>query len=63
MAKKAFGKPRVLVVDDGTTYTEVIAERMPEVELVDPAPFGEMRRLIDGPSALKYLARGPGGSR
>lgn len=57
MARKGTDKPRVLVVDDGTTYTEVIAERMPEVNLVDPAPIGEMRRLIDGPSALKYLAK------
>jgi DNA-binding NtrC family response regulator len=57
VAKTVSGKPRVLVVDDGTTYTEVISSRMPEVILVDPGDLGESGRLADGPAALQFLAR------
>jgi two-component system nitrogen regulation response regulator GlnG len=49
------GKPRVLVIDDGLTYASVVAERMPEFELVRPKS-GELR-LPDGPAALEYLQR------
>ncbi len=56
MAKKELTKPRVLVVDDGTTYAEIIAARMPEVVLVDPSPLGAEHRIPDGKEALDYLA-------
>ena len=42
-------------MDDGEEYARLIAERMPEVELVEVAP-GEPR-AADGPSALAFLAR------
>lgn len=50
------GKPRVLVVDDGTVYSEIISRAMPEVILVDPSPFGCENRIKDGPDAIAYLA-------
>lgn len=56
MAKKEVAKPRVLVVDDGTTYAEIIAARMPEVVLVDPSPIGTEHRIKDGKDAIAYLA-------
>lgn len=46
-------RPRVVVVDDGVTYAQVVADRLPEVELVQPAA-GESR-LPDGPAALAFL--------
>ncbi len=49
-------KPRVLVVDDGTQYGEIIAAQMPEVTLVDPGRFGAERRIPNGPAALDFLA-------
>jgi DNA-binding NtrC family response regulator len=58
MAKRAVTeKPRVLVVDDGVTYAEIVAERMPEVVLVDPSPLGHDRRIKDGKDAVEYLSR------
>ena len=56
MAVKTSPKPNVLVVDDGTTYSEVIANNMPEVNLVDPVGYGEANRIADGPSTMKFLA-------
>ncbi|MCP4677682.1 MAG: sigma-54-dependent Fis family transcriptional regulator [Deltaproteobacteria bacterium] len=56
MDKTAVRKPRVLVVDDGTTYAEVIAQRMPEVQLVAPGALGSQGRLEDGPNALEFLS-------
>ncbi len=55
MDKPAVRGPRVLVVDDGTTYADVIVQRMPEVQLVDPGAKGSKGRLEDGPSALEFL--------
>ncbi len=55
MATRSTEKPRVLVVDDGTTYAAVIAEQMPEVTLVDPGSRGDTGRIPDGGGALAYL--------
>jgi DNA-binding NtrC family response regulator len=50
-------RPRILVIDDGEVYARVVAERMPEFELVRPhGPAGEPR-LADGPAALAYLEK------
>lgn len=46
-------KPRVLVIDDGLAYAQLIATQMPEVALVTTGYAG---RLPDGPSALAWLA-------
>ncbi len=48
-------KPRVLVIDDGTTYADVIAQ-MPEFDLVDPQVDAQIPCLKDGPDALTFLA-------
>ncbi len=45
-------KPRVLVIDDGLAYTQLIATQMPEVSLVTTHYAG---RLPDGPAALDWL--------
>ena len=47
-------KPQVLVVDDGESYAALVAERMPEVDLVCPEGDGSLR-LEDGPAALSFL--------
>ena len=57
MARKVVGNPRVLVVDDGNTYIEVISKRMPEVALVDPGAFGDRGRITNGPATLRFLAK------
>lgn len=57
MTEKETSKPRVLVVDDGTTYAEIIAARMPEVTPTDPSPIGEDGRIKDGKDALLYLSK------
>ena len=57
MGKRVPEKPRVLVVDDGTTYSEVISKRMTEVSLVDPGAYGDAGRIMNGPSALAYLSK------
>ncbi len=49
-------KPQVLVVDDGESYAALVAERMPEVDLVRPGGAASLR-LEDGPSALSFLER------
>ncbi|MCK9463329.1 MAG: sigma 54-interacting transcriptional regulator [Proteobacteria bacterium] len=48
-------KPRVLVVDDGTTYAAAIGARMPELELVRPHGADGPPCLGDGPEALAFL--------
>jgi DNA-binding NtrC family response regulator len=50
-------KPRVLVVDDGLTYAEVISGQMPEFDLVDPGQFGSDGRIEDGVRALEFLKK------
>ena len=50
--------PRVLVIDDGFAYAELVEAQMPEFALIDPAGFnGEHggKCLPDGPSALAFL--------
>jgi two-component system nitrogen regulation response regulator GlnG len=49
-------KPRVLVIDDGESYAEIIATRMPELRLVPLAPPHTGGRISDGPAAIEYLA-------
>jgi two-component system nitrogen regulation response regulator GlnG len=53
-------KPRLLIVDDGSTYARVVHERMPEVEIVHPDDDADPRCLRDGPSALEFLERSAG---
>jgi DNA-binding NtrC family response regulator len=51
-------RPRVLVIDDGESYAQVVREQLPELELLEPA--GSLAgRFVDGPSALAYLKRHP----
>ena len=48
-------RPRLLVVDDGLEYSRIVAEQLPEFELISPSGEGEPPRLGDGPSALRFL--------
>lgn len=48
-------KPRILVIDDGTTYAAAIEARMPELSLVRPAGPEGPPCLGDGPAALDFL--------
>lgn len=54
-------RPRILVIDDGEDYARLVAERLPEVDLVRPGGAGG-DRLPDGPAALDWLAAHPGGA-
>jgi two-component system nitrogen regulation response regulator GlnG len=47
----------VLVIDDGVAYAQVIAEQMPEFDLVRPAGEKGAPCLQDGPEAITYLER------
>lgn len=49
-------KPRVLVIDDGETFAQVVGERLDELELVRPDGAA---RLVDGPAALAWLDAHP----
>ncbi|MBW2277189.1 MAG: sigma-54-dependent Fis family transcriptional regulator [Deltaproteobacteria bacterium] len=53
-------KPKVLVIDDGISYAKVIADRMPEFDLVRPAGDKGAPCLQDGPEAIEYLERSAG---
>jgi len=48
-------KPQLLVIDDGLTYSEVVAERMPEFELVRGGEPEAAPRIPDGPAAIDFL--------
>ncbi len=50
-------KPQLLVVDDGEVYARIVAERMPEFQLVKAGGAREASRLPDGPSALEFLEK------
>ena len=50
-------KPQLLVVDDGEVYARIVAERMPEFQLVKAGGAGDATRLPDGPSALEFLEK------
>lgn len=52
-------RPRLLLVDDGLTYAEVLARHGQEFELVNPGVV-EQPRAPDGPAALDFLAAHPG---
>lgn len=54
-------RPRVLVIDDGETYAQVIAEQMPEFELIQPVGREAGPCLRDGPQAIEYLDRNAAG--
>ena len=47
-------RPRILVVDDGLTYAQVVAGQMAEFKLVGDEPAASPR-LPDGPAALDFL--------
>ena len=47
-------KPRVLLIDDGERYAEIISERMPELTLLRPKG-SRASRITDGPAALRFL--------
>lgn len=49
-------RPRVLVIDDGETFAQVVGERLDELELVRPDGAA---RLVDGPAALDWLDSHP----
>jgi DNA-binding NtrC family response regulator len=49
-------RPRLLVIDDGVAYARVVAQQIPEVQLLAP-PGSEEGRLPDGASALRYLEK------
>jgi DNA-binding NtrC family response regulator len=51
-------RPRLLLIDDGDTYTGVIDAQMPEFELVRPHGEKGPPCLRDGPEALEFLERG-----
>lgn len=57
----ALHRPRLLLIDDGETYAEVISAHMPQYRLVDPG-LGPLPRLPDGPAALEWLAAHPDGA-
>jgi DNA-binding NtrC family response regulator len=48
-------KPRVLVVDDGRTYAQMVDEQLPEVTLVLPEGEDGPPCVEDGPAAIEYL--------
>jgi len=48
-------KPRVLVVDDGRIYAQMVSEHLPETALVLPNGEEGAPCLEDGPAALDYL--------
>jgi DNA-binding NtrC family response regulator len=50
-------KPRILVIDDGSTYAAAIESRMPELELVKPHGPDGPPCLGDGPEALAFLEK------
>jgi two-component system nitrogen regulation response regulator GlnG len=45
----------VLVIDDGLAYAQVIADEMPEFELIQPVGEDQGPRLKDGPEAMAFL--------
>lgn len=51
-------RPRLLLVDDGETYAEAIAEHLPQYALIDPG-LGGLPRIPDGPAALDWLDSHP----
>ena len=51
-------RPRVLVIDDRTTYATIVREQLPELQLAEPAGTLE-GRFEDGRRALRYLQRHP----
>ncbi len=53
-------KPRILVVDDGLTYAQVIARQMPEFQLVGDGEPAAAPRLQSGPAALEFLTKNAG---
>ncbi len=48
-------RPQLLVIDDGLTYARVVAQRMPEFELVQAGEPADAPRLPDGMAALAFL--------
>jgi two-component system nitrogen regulation response regulator GlnG len=52
--------PRVLVIDDGESYARVVAERLPELTLVDPKNGTSPPHVEDGPAAIHFLERHAG---
>lgn len=53
-------KPRVLLVDDGTRYAELIEAELPELKLLRPRG-ARLPRASDGKAALRYLKQSADG--
>lgn len=51
----AGSKPRLLLIDDGDNYANIIMSQMPEFELIHPDPDRKMPCIPDGPSAIYFL--------
>ncbi len=51
-------RPRLLLIDDGETYSEAIGRHLPQFTLVDPG-LGGPPRIPDGPQALEWLEAHP----
>ena len=52
----ADARPRVLLIDDGTTYAEVVREQLQELSLLSPRGTKD-GRFEDGAAALRYLKK------
>lgn len=50
-------RPRILVIDDGIDYAQVVDEQLSEFELLRPNGAKGPPCLADGPAALSYLQR------
>lgn len=50
-------KPRILVIDDGTTYANAVSDRMKEFELVRPEGISGPPCLEDGRKAIEFLSK------
>ncbi len=50
-------KPRILVIDDGTTYAKAVSDHMKEFELVRPDGISGPLCLEDGPRAIEFLSK------
>lgn len=48
-------RPRILVIDDGLEYARIVAQHLPEFELIEPLGPDAPARLPDGPAAIAYL--------
>ena len=57
MTRKPERKHRVLLIDDGLEYAEILERELPELHLIGAAGKKQPKRIASGPSALTYLSR------